>query len=146
MDLQSDILQLRNDHIRAANDLLEAKIRISKLEDNVRALTAQRSAAQDSPRMAQEIEAITRYGRTVVLKIPKGQALVPLRASRSPTPTPPVHSADSAPNSQVSEDDVTMDGVNQTTSSQSTSEAAIQPEDPKIQTLEKVSFNAYAEQ
>ena len=144
MDLQKAILHLRDDHTRVANDLLEATIRISKLEDNVRALTAQRSAAQDSPKMAQEIEAITRYGRTVVLKIPKGQALVPLRASRSLTPTPPVHSTDSAPNSQVSEDDVTTDGAELPTSSQSTPEIAIHPEDPKIQTIEKVSFNAYA--
>lgn len=145
MDLQKAILHLRDDHTRVANDLLEATIRISKLEDNVRALTAQRSAPQDSPRMAQEIEAITRYGGTVVLKIPKGQALVPLRASRSLTLTPPVHSADSAPNSQVSEEDVTTDGADQTTSSQSTSEASMHPEDPKIQTLEKVSFNTRVE-
>lgn len=146
MDLQKAILHLRDDHTRVANDLLEATIRISKLEDNVRALTAQRSAAQDSPRMAQEIEAFTRYGRTVVLKIPKGQALVPLRASRSLTPSPPVHSADSAPNSQVSEDDMTMDGAEIPTSSQSTPEIALQSEDPRIQTLEKVSSNAHAEQ
>lgn len=140
MDLQKAIKHLRDDHTSVANDLLDLKIRISKLEDNVRALTAQRNSAQDSPRMAQEIEAITRYGRTVVLKIPKGQALVPLRASRSLTPTPPNHRADSAPNSQISEDDMVVDGADQPTSSQSTPEIGTQPEVSKPQNLEKVSF------
>jgi hypothetical protein len=145
MDLQKAILHLRDDHINVANDLLELKIRISKLEDNVRALTAQRNSAQDAPRMAQEIEATTRYGKNVVLKIPKGQALVPLRPSRSPTPSPPNHSADSAPSSQVSEDNVTVDGADQPTSSQSTSEITTQPEDPKVETLEKVSYTPQIE-
>lgn len=140
MELQKAILHLRHDHINITNELLDVKIRVCKLEDNVRALTAQRRAAQDSPRMAQEIEAITRYGRTVVLKIPKGQALVPLRASRSLTPTPPNHRADSAPNSQVSEDDVVVGGADQPTSSQSTPETVTQPEVSKAQNLEKVSF------
>jgi hypothetical protein len=145
MDLQKAIKHLRDDHTSVANDLLDLKIRISKLEDNVRALTAQRNSAQDSPRMAQEIEAITRYGRTAVLKIPKGQALVPLRASRSLTPTPPNHRADSAPNSQVSEDDVVVDGADQPISSQSDSEIPTQPEVPKAQNLEKVSFITHVE-
>ena len=145
MELQKAILHLRDDHINITNELLGVKIRVSKLEDNVRALTAQRYAAQDSPRMAQEIEAITRYGRTVVLKIPKGQALVPLRASRSLTPTPPNHRADSAPNSQVSEDDAVVDGADQPTSSQSDSEIPTQPEVSKTQNLEKVSFITRAE-
>ena len=145
MDLQKAIKHLRDDHTSVANDLLDLKIRISTLEDNVRALTAQRNSAQDSPRMAQEIEAITRYGRTAVLKIPKGQALVPLRASRSLTPTPPNHRADSAPNSQVSEDDVVVDGADQPISSQSDSEIPTQPEVPKAQNLEKVSFITHVE-
>ena len=139
MDLQQAILHLRDDHLSVTNDLLEVKIRVSKLEDLVRVLTAQRTSAADAPRMAQEIEAITRYGRTVVLKIPKGQALVPLRASRSLTPTPPNHRADSAPNSQVSEDNVTVDAADETTSSQSTGEVVNQPEHSKIEFLEKVS-------
>ena len=140
MELQKAILHLRDDHINITNELLDVKIRVSKLEDNVRALTAQRHTAQDSPRMAQEIEAITRYGRTVFLKIPKGQALVPLGASRSLTRTPPNHRTDSTPNSQVSEDDVVVDGVNQPTSSQSTSNIPAQPEVSNAQNLEKVSF------
>jgi hypothetical protein len=145
MDLQKAVSHLRDDHMNITNQLLDAKIRISKLEDIVRALTAQRSVAQDAPRMAQEIEATTRYGKTVVLKIPKGQALVPLRPSRSLTPTPPNHRADSAPDSQVSEDNVTVDCANQPTSSQSTFEINAQPEDPKIETIEKVSFNTHIE-
>jgi hypothetical protein len=145
MDLQKAILHLRDDHIHVANDLLEVKIRVSKLEDNIRALTAQRNAARDAPKMVQEIEAITRYGRTVVLKIPKGQALVPFRASRAPTPTPKNHSADSSPNSQVSEDNVTVDSADRPTSSQSTSEASNQPEHSKIQILEKVGSVTYVE-
>jgi cytoskeletal protein RodZ len=95
--------------------------------------------------MVQEIEAITRYGRTVVLKIPKGQALVPFRASRAPTPTSKNHSADSSPNSQVSEDNVTVDSADRPTSSQSTSEASNQPEHSKIQILEKVGSVTYVE-
>ena len=55
MDLQKAFLHLRDDHTSLANDLLDLKIRMSKLEDNVRALTAQRTSAQDAPRMAQEI-------------------------------------------------------------------------------------------
>ena len=145
MNLQEAISHLRNDHINIANELLDVKIRVSKLEDNVRALTAQRNAAQDSPRMAQEIEAFTRYGRTVVLKIPKGQALVPLRTSRSLTPTPPNHRADSASNSQVSERDVTLNGVEQPTSSRSTSGTVTQTKDAKIEALEKVSLNLHVE-
>jgi hypothetical protein len=145
MDLQKAILHLRDDHMNVTNELLDVKIRISKLEDIVRVLTAQRSSAQDTPRMSQEIEATTRYGKTVVLKIPKGQALVPLRPSRSPTPTPPNHRADSAPNSQVSEDNVTVNGLTQPISSQSTSETITQPEEAKIQTLEKVSLNTHLE-
>jgi hypothetical protein len=145
MNLQEAISHLRNDHINIANELLDVKIRVSKLEDNVRALTAQRNAAQVSPRMAQEIEAFTRYGRTVVLKIPKGQALVPLRTFRSPTPTPPNHRADSESNSQILEDDVSVNGAEQPTSSRSTSETVTQPEDAKIQFLEKVSFSIHVE-
>lgn len=145
MDLQKAILHLRDDHTNVANDLLDLKIRISKLEDNVRALTAQKNAAQDAPRMAQEIEATTRYGKSVVLKIPKGQALVPLRPSRSLTPNPPNYSADSAPNSQVSEDNMTVFGADRPTSSQSASEITTPPEDPKVQTLEKVSFTSHIE-
>jgi len=145
MDLQKAFLHLRDDHTSLANDLLDLKIRMSKLEDNVRALTAQRTSAQDAPRMAQEIEATTRYGKNVVLKIPKGQALVPLRPSRSPTPSPPNHSADSAPSSQVSEDNVTVDGADQPNSSQSTSEITTQPEDPKVETLEKVGYTPQIE-
>lgn len=145
MDLQKAILHLRDDHMNVTNELLDVKIRISKLEDIVRVLTAQRSSAQDTPRMSQEIEATTRYGKTVVLKIPKGQALVPLRPSRSPTPTPPNHRADSAPNSQFSEDNVTVNGLTQPISSQSTSETITQPEEAKIQTLEKVSLNTHLE-
>lgn len=145
MDLQKAILHLRDDHISITNELLDVKTRLSKLEDIVRALTAQRSVAQDAPRMAQEIEATTRYGKTVVLKIPKGQALVPLRPSRSPTPTPPNHRADSAPDSQVSKDNVAADGVKQPTSSHSTPEITTQPEESKIQFLEKVSFHTHVE-
>lgn len=145
MDLQQVITHLRNDHINIANELLDVKVRVSKLEDNVRALTVQRNAAQDSPRMAQEIEAFTRYGRTVVLKIPKGQALVPLRTSRSLTPTPPNHRADSVSNSQVSENDVTVNGAEQSTSSRSKSGTVTKPEDAKIETLEKVSFSSHVQ-
>ena len=145
MDLQEAIMHLRDDHINTANELRDVKIRVSKLEDNVRALTAQRNVAQDFPRMAQEIEAFTRYGRTVVLNIPKGQALVPLRASRSLTPTPTNHRADSAPVGQVSEDDMTANGTEEPSSSQSTPKITTQPEEPKIHALEKVSFNTHIE-
>ena len=139
MDLQKAIKHLRDDHTSVANDLLDLKIRISKLEDNVRALTAQRNSAQDSPRMAQEIEAITRYGRTVVLKIPKGQALVPLRASRSLTPTPSNSTADSATNSQRSDEHLTADSGDHSASPESSKEIVTQPEDLKVDTQEKVS-------
>lgn len=145
MDLQKAILHLRDDHMNVTNELLDVKIRISKLEDNLRALTAQRASAQDVSRMAQKIEATTRYGKTVVLKIPKGQALVPLRASRSMTPTPPNHRADSTPDSQISEDNVTLEGTNQPTSSQSTFAITTQPEDSKIESLEKVSLDTHVE-
>lgn len=52
MDLQKAVLHLRDDHMNVTNELLDVKIRISKLEDIVRALTAQRSSAQDTPKMA----------------------------------------------------------------------------------------------
>jgi hypothetical protein len=140
MDLQQAIVHLRDDHITITNDLLETKYRISKLEDLVRVLTAQKNGAQDAPKMSQEIEALTRYGRTVVLKIPKGQALVPLRASRSLTPTSSKHEADSVPYSQLSDEHMTADSGDHSTLSQSACELTTQPEHAKIELLEKVSL------
>ena len=140
MDLQEAIVHLRDDHLIVTNDLFEVKSRVSKLEDLVRALTAQKTGAQDAPRMAQEIEATTRYGRTVVLKIPKGQALVPFRASRSRASLQANHEADSAPNSQPSEENMTVDSGEHSASSQSNVDLVSQPEHLKNELLEKVSL------
>jgi len=139
MDLQQAIVHLRDDHLATKNNLLETKDRVSKLEDLVRALTAQRTAVQNAPKMTQEIEATTRYGRTAVLKIPKGQALVPLRASRSLTPTLPNSSADSATNSQRADETETADSGNEFESFHNTPELVTQPEHEKKDFLEKVS-------
>jgi hypothetical protein len=139
MDLQQAIVHLRDDHLALSNDLLETKDRVSKLEDLVRALTTQRTAVQDAPKMAQEIEATTRYGRTAILKIPKGQALVPLRASRSLTTTPSNSTADGVPNSQQADENGTVDCVNGPESSRSIPELVTQLEHEKKDFLEKVS-------
>lgn len=139
MELQQSVNKLREDHQAVTKDLIEVTDRVSKLEDLVRVLTAQRTGAQDLPKMAQELNAITRYGKTVVLKVPKGQALVPLRSSRSPTPTLSNKAANSEPNSQPVDENAPVENGNISTSTQGTAEVATQPAAAEAQNLEKVN-------
>ena len=89
MDLQRAVKHLRDDFLTVQSDLLEAQRRISKLEDNVRALTLQRTAAPESSKLAQRIEVTSSDGQTLDLSVPKGKALVPLKSSsRATSPTP----------------------------------------------------------
>lgn len=141
MELQQAVTHLRDDQLAVTNGLFELKERVSKLEDLVRVLTVQRTGAQDLPKMAQELNAITRYGKTVVLKIPKGQALVPLRSSRSPTPTLSNKAANSEPNSQPVDKHTTVENGDVSTYSRGTAESATQPAKAKAQTMEKVGLN-----
>jgi hypothetical protein len=138
MELQQAVQHLRADHLAVIQDLLEMKTRVSKLEDLVRVLTAQRNGVQKLPKMAQELEVATRYGKTVVVKIPKGQALVRLRSSRSQTPTQSNSAADSALNSQSVDEDLTVDKSDEFASSQGTAENAAQLTDLKAEIMEKV--------
>jgi hypothetical protein len=75
MELQQAVQHVRDDHLTVIQELLEVKTRVSKLEDLVRVLTAQRNGVQKLPKMAQELEVTTRYGKTVVVKIPKGSCV-----------------------------------------------------------------------
>ena len=89
MDLQRDVKHLRDNYLTVQSDLLDAQRRISKLEDNVRALTLQRVVTTDPPKLAQRIEVTTNDGQTLDLSVPKGTALVPLKpSSRAASPTP----------------------------------------------------------
>lgn len=140
MDLQKAVQHLRQDHLTVTNDLIEFKIRVSKLEDLVRALTAQKTGVQDTPKMTQELEATTRYGKTVILKIPKGQALVPWRVSRSCTPTSSNNMANSAPSSQHSGEDLMAESRDSPVSPLSTTENVTQPDECEVANLEKVGY------
>jgi hypothetical protein len=138
MELQQAVQHVRDDHLTVIQELLEVKTRVSKLEDLVRVLTAQRNGVQKLPKMAQELEVTTRYGKTVVVKIPKGQALVRLRSSRSQTPTQSNSAADSALNSQSVDENLTVNKSDEFASSQGTAESAAQLADLKAEIMEKV--------
>jgi hypothetical protein len=140
MELHQVLQHLKDDHLSATQDLLEMKTRVSKLEDLVRVLTAQRNGVQNQPKMAQELEVTTRYGKKIVVKIPKGQALVPLRSSRPQAPTQSNSAADSALNSQFADGDLTVDSGDVSTSSQGTAQVAARPADFKAEIMEKVCF------
>ena len=88
MDLHSTIQQFTDDYLAIRNDLLDAQSRISKLEDFVRVLTLQRTTPADSPKLAQRMELTSTNGQNLDLSVPKGNALVPLSSSRTPSPTP----------------------------------------------------------
>jgi hypothetical protein len=142
MDLHQAIQLLKDDYLTVTRDLLEMKTRVSKLEDLVRMLTAQRNGVQTLPKMAQELEVTTRYGKTVVVKIPKGQALVRLRSSRSQTPTQSNSAADSALNSQSVDENLTVHRGDVSTSSHGTAQVVTQPADLKAEIMEKVYFQS----
>jgi hypothetical protein len=88
MELYSGIQHLRDDYLTVRNDLLDAQHRISKLEDLVRIITLQQTAAANSPKLAQRMELTSANGQTLDLSVPKGKALVPLTSSRTPNPAP----------------------------------------------------------
>jgi hypothetical protein len=88
MGIQSDIQHLRDDYLTVQNDLLDAQARISKLEDLVRALTLQKTAATDSSKLTQRMEVTSANGQTLDLSVPKGKALVSLKSSRTSSPAP----------------------------------------------------------
>jgi hypothetical protein len=139
IEFQEAVQRLRDDNLTASNDLLEVKNRLSKLEDIVRALTAQGGVAQTSPKKVQELEAVTRYGRTMIIRIPKGKPLVPLRSSRSQTPTLSNYGADSAPNSQLGDETMSGDGDDTSTSPQDTADVVTSPIKVKAEAMEEVS-------
>lgn len=88
MDLYSTIQDITDDYLAVRNDLLDAQSRISKLEDFVHVLTLQRTTPADSPKLAQRMELISTNGQNLDLSVPKGNALVPLSSSCTPSPTP----------------------------------------------------------
>jgi hypothetical protein len=85
---QTSVQHLRDDYLSVHNDLLDAQRRISKLEDLVRIITLQQTAAADTPKLAQRMELTSTNGQTLDLSVPKGKALVPLKSSRTPSPAP----------------------------------------------------------
>lgn len=140
MELKQDVEQLRVDHMTVANDLIEVKGRVSKLEDLVRALTVQKSGTLDSPKMAQEIKVSTRYGKTIIVKIPKGKALVPFKTSRSQSTRSNYHVADFASFSQSILEFVPANNADLAHSSLDTNERVAQLPQATAETLEKVRF------
>jgi hypothetical protein len=88
MELQQVGQHLRDNYLTLQNEMLDAQRRISKLEDLVRVLTAQKTAATDSPKLAQLMEVTSAHGQTLDLSVPKGKPLVSLKSSRTSSPSP----------------------------------------------------------
>lgn len=140
MDAKQGIQQLKDDHLAVVQDLVEVKGRVSKLEDLVRALTAQKNVTPDPPKMALDLEVKTRYGKTIIVRIPKGQALVPHRSARSQSAAPSNHLADSAPPSPPIIGRITAKVGDVAESSSHTTENIVRLPEAGLENLEKVRF------
>lgn len=140
MDLKKEVQQLRDDHLAVVDDLDKVKGRVSKLEDLVRALTAQRNVVPEPPKMALDLEVKTRYGKTIIIRIPKGQALVPHRSVRSQGATPSEIAADSAPSSPPNNGSTTTKDGDVASSSSNPTESIVRLPKAGLEASQKVRF------
>lgn len=84
---ENKIQELETKNQSMSQDLAEAKNRIFKLEDLVRALTLQKSTADPPTKMAQQLSISTNDGQMLDLSVPRGSPLVSLKDKRGPSRT-----------------------------------------------------------